>query len=77
MQQAKISFKEDHIHFIDKYQELGFKDRSSLVRAAIEDYIKSMHKQELIQSAKLYAEVYEEDSDVKELTNSAIDEWPR
>jgi metal-responsive CopG/Arc/MetJ family transcriptional regulator len=73
MQQAKISLSENQIRFIEKYQELGFKDRSSLVRTAIEEYIKSLHKQALIQSAKLYAEVYEEDSDLKELTNSALD----
>jgi metal-responsive CopG/Arc/MetJ family transcriptional regulator len=73
MQQAKISLNDNQIRFIDKYQKLGFKDRSSVVRTAIEEYIKSLHKHELIQSAKLYAEVYEEDSDVKDLTNSAID----
>jgi metal-responsive CopG/Arc/MetJ family transcriptional regulator len=77
MQQAKISFDENHISFINKYQELGFKDKSSLVRSAIEEFIKSVEKQKLVKSAKLYAEIYKEDSELRDLTNSAIEDWPK
>jgi len=42
MQQAKISFDENQIEFLNKYEELGFKDKSSLVRSAIEVYKKSV-----------------------------------
>ncbi|MBU0558612.1 MAG: hypothetical protein KJ799_02595 [Bacteroidetes bacterium] len=59
------------------YRELGFKDKSSLVRSAIEKFIRSVEKQELIKSAKLYAEIYEEDSELRDLTNSAIEDWPK
>jgi hypothetical protein len=45
MQQAKISFDENQIEFLNKYEELGFKDKSSLVRSAIEVYKKSVEKQ--------------------------------
>lgn len=77
MQQAKISFDKNHIIFLNKYQELGFKDKSSLVRSAIEEFIKSVEKQKLVKSAKLYAEVYKEDSELRDLTNSAIEDWPK
>ena len=77
MQQAKISLDKDHIIFLNKYQEFGFKDKSSLVRSAIEEFIKSVEKQKLVKSAKLYAEVYKEDSELRDLTNSAIEDWPK
>ncbi len=77
MQQSKISFNEKHIKFLNKYQELGFKDKSSLVRSAIDDFIKSVEKQKLAKSAKLYAEIYKEDSELRDLTNSAIEDWPK
>ena len=57
MQQAKISLDENHIKILNKYQALGFKDKSSLVRSAIDDFIKSVEKQKLAKSAKLYAEI--------------------
>ncbi len=77
MQQAKISFDENHIKFLNKYQELGFKDKSSLVRSAIEHFIKTLEKQKLANSARLYAEIYKEDSELRDLTNSAIEDWPK
>ncbi|GBD86903.1 hypothetical protein BMS3Abin03_00827 [bacterium BMS3Abin03] len=76
MKQAKISFKEDHIDFINKYSEFGFKDKSSLVRAAINEFKRKIERQKLAESAKLYAELYEVDDELKELTNSAISGWP-
>lgn len=77
MQQAKISFDEDQILFINKYEELGFKDKSSLVRSAIKEYIRLTDRKKLIESARLYAEIYREDSDLQNLTNSAIEDWPK
>jgi len=77
MQQAKISLDENHIKFLDKYLELGYKDKSSLVRSAIEEFIKSVEKQRLAKSAKLYAEIYKEDLELRDLTNSAIGAWPK
>jgi len=77
MQQAKISLDESQINFLNKYQELGYKDKSSLVRSAIEEYIKSVEKQKLVKSALLYAEIYEQDSELRDLTDSAIEDWPK
>ncbi|KAF0161502.1 MAG: hypothetical protein FD188_619, partial [Ignavibacteria bacterium] len=36
-----------------------------------------VEKQKLVKSAKLYAEVYKEDSELRDLTNSAIEDWPK
>lgn len=76
MQQAKISFDENQIKFINMYRELGFKDKSSLVRTAIQEFIRSVENQKLIKSAKLYAEIYKEDFELRDLTNAAIKDWP-
>lgn len=77
MQQAKISFSENHIELLNKYHKYGFKDKSSLVRSAIEEFIKTAEKKKLIESADLYAEIYNEDLELRDLTNSAIENWPK
>jgi hypothetical protein len=42
----------------------------------IEYYKKSVERRRLMQSAELLNEVCAEDSESKELTNQAIQEWP-
>jgi metal-responsive CopG/Arc/MetJ family transcriptional regulator len=76
MQQTKISLDENQLDFLNSYRELGFKDKSSLVRTAIQEFIRSFERQKLAKSAKLYAEVYKEDVDLRLLTDSAIEGWP-
>ena len=76
MQQTKISLDDEQIKYINMYRELGFKDKSSLVRSAVQEFIKSLEKKKLEKSANLYAEMYEDDSDSRDLTNSAIEGWP-
>jgi metal-responsive CopG/Arc/MetJ family transcriptional regulator len=77
MQQAKISFDESQIEILNRFKELGFKDKSSLVRSAMEEFIKLAERQNLTKSAKLYAEIYKEDTELRGLTNSAIEDWPK
>ena len=76
MQQAKISFEEEQIKFINCHEEFGFKDKSSLVRSAVDELKKSIEREKLNESARLYAENYKEDSELKDWTNSAIEDWP-
>ena len=76
MIQAKFSLNESHIGFIEQCKQYGFKDKSEMVRAAI-DYLSNEVKQrQLRESANLYAEVYENDEETKEWTNSTLSEWP-
>lgn len=76
MQQIKVSLKEEQIDFLSNYSKFGFKDKSSAVRAAINEYQKRLEKKELMKSAELYAEIYEQDGELRDLTNSAIEDWP-
>jgi len=76
MQQVKISFNEKQIEFLSKFYSLGFKDKSSLVRKAIEHFKKEIEIQRLKRPADLYCEIFDEDSELQDLTNSAISDWP-
>lgn len=76
MQQVKVSVSETQIDFLNNHNSYGFKDKSSLVRKAIDNYRKELEIQKLRKSADLYAEIYNKDHELQELTNSAISEWP-
>jgi len=76
MPQAKFSCKEDQVAFLNRYKEYGFKDKSSMIREALNLLRKERELQKMRQSADLYAETYDEDSEIKELTASAAHGWP-
>lgn len=74
--QAKFSFEEDQISFLNNYRKYGFKDKSSMVRTALKRFKEELELQRLRQSADLYAEIYSEDTDLKEWTESSVSAWP-
>jgi Arc/MetJ-type ribon-helix-helix transcriptional regulator len=76
MIQAKFTLEQSHIDFLEQFKERGFKDKSSIVRMALEKLHKEIEQQELAESAELYAEVYMEDEDLRQLTDVAIVDWP-
>ncbi|MCP5052949.1 MAG: hypothetical protein GY940_37620 [bacterium] len=76
MLQAKFSVEEQQASFLKSYKAYGFKDKSSMLRAAIELFKKEMERQSLRKSADLYSEIYSEDNDLKELTETAVTGWP-
>jgi len=76
MLQAKFSVKETQAQFLNNYKAYGFKDKSSMLRAAIDNFEKKMEIERLKQSADLYSEIYFEDDELKELTETAITGWP-
>lgn len=76
MIQAKFSLKESHIQFIEQCKQYGFKDKSEVVRTALERLSTELARQRLRESAALYAEVYEEDDETQEWTDAALSKWP-
>lgn len=76
MQQAKFSLSSPLIEFLNNYKRFGFKDKSSMVQAALQRLKEDFELQQLKQSADLYAEVYEQDTELQELTETAIAGWP-
>ena len=75
MQQVKVSVNEKQIDFLNKHNVYGFKDKSSLVRKAIDHFRRELEIQKLKKSADLYTEIYNKDSELQNLTNSALSEW--
>ena len=76
MLQAKFSVEEAQSRFLKNYKVYGFKDKSSMLRAAINHFKKEFEIERLKKSADLYAEIYSEDEDLKELTETAAIGWP-
>lgn len=77
MLQAKFSVEETHAHFLNNYREYGFKDKSAMLRAAISHFKKEFELKRLKESADLYSEIYSEDKDLVELTETATTGWPK
>jgi hypothetical protein len=76
MQQAKFSLTPPLVDFLGNYRTYGFKDKSTMVRVALQRFREELELQSLKQSANLYAEIYEEDEELQDLTEMAVQEWP-
>lgn len=76
MPQAKLTLTDDQAEFLNRFAALGYPDKSSLVREALERFRNELAQERLRESADLYAEVYSEDEDLPPLTNQAIQDWP-
>jgi len=76
MIQAKFSIDESNINFINNFKAYGFKDKSTLVRFALELMKKNIEINQLKQSADLYKELYDKDEEIQLITESAISGWP-
>jgi Arc/MetJ-type ribon-helix-helix transcriptional regulator len=76
MIQAKFSLKKSHIQFIEQCRRYGFKDKSEVVRTALDRLSAELFQQRLRESAAFYAAVYEEDDETQEWTDAALSEWP-
>jgi Arc/MetJ-type ribon-helix-helix transcriptional regulator len=73
---TKVTLEQTQIDFLAQFKDLGFKDKSSVVRLALNRLQHEMERQELERSADLYAEVYAEDGELQELTAIAGVDWP-
>jgi Arc/MetJ-type ribon-helix-helix transcriptional regulator len=73
---TKVILEQSQLDFLSQFKDFGFKDRSSLVRSALNQLQQQMELQELERSADLYTEVYEEDLQLQELTALAVADWP-
>ncbi|MDA3938060.1 MAG: hypothetical protein PF693_01960 [Spirochaetia bacterium] len=76
MLQAKFSIEEAQVHFLNNFKNYGFKDKSLMLRTAIDNFKKKLELETLKKSADLYSEIYSKDEDLKELTKTAISGWP-
>ena len=71
MPQIKIVLKDAEYNFVENYAKYGFKSKTELVNEAVSAYRKQYRNQLIAKSAELYEEIYQEDSELRELTNDA------
>jgi len=57
MQQAKFNIKEEQALFLNNFKTYGFKDKSSMIRTAINHFKKTLELESLKKSAELYSEI--------------------
>ncbi|MGL5873872.1 MAG: hypothetical protein ACRC2R_16160 [Xenococcaceae cyanobacterium] len=76
MIQAKFSLEESQIQFLEQCKIYGFKDKSLVVRIALDRFHAELEQQSLKESAELYAELYAESEELQQLTEAAIADWP-
>ena len=76
MIQSKFSLTHTDIQFLEQFKAYGFKDKSDLVRAALNRLRLELELQSLQASADLYAELYQDDPETQSLTELARLEWP-
>jgi hypothetical protein len=76
MLQAKFSVKETQAQFLSDFKAHGFKDKSEMLRAAIDAFKKELEREGLRKSADLYTEIFSENDELKELTETALTGWP-
>jgi hypothetical protein len=76
MIQAMFTLEEPHLRFVDLFREYGFKDKSALVRTALERLQYELDQENLRRSADLYVEIYENDPKLQELATTALTGWP-
>ena len=77
MAQAKFTIEQSHIDFLEQFKDRGFKDKSEIVRLALDRLAQELERQELIQSADSYAELYRADEELQQLTDAASMSWPK
>lgn len=76
MVKGRFSVEEDQARFLEDFRSYGFKDRSAMVRAAIDHFRRTLEQQRLAESAELYRREYEDDGELRDLTGMALEGWP-
>jgi len=76
MLQAKFNVDEAQSRFLNNYKKYGFKDKSAMLRKAIDRFKNEIERESLRKSADLYSELYSGDHELSELTETALNGWP-
>ncbi len=76
MVQTKVSITKPQTRFLQSHKVYGYKDRSAMVRAALDLFHQQLEEQLLAESAELIAEIYDDDQEAQEWVEGAIEGWP-
>ena len=74
--ETTVKLKEVDVEFIKRHADFGFSNEDDLLSKAIH-LLKSevQHEQKLEESAVLYAEMYDEDSETQEWVEASVKDW--
>jgi len=76
MIQTKFSITDTHLEFLSKHEQFGFRNKSQMVRAALDSLQSELMRRRLTESAEICAEVYSKDRESKEWIDAALSDWP-
>lgn len=76
MIQAKFSITDAHLEFLSKREQYGFRDKSQVVRTALDHLQSELLQRRVAESAEIYAETYAKDEETREWTEAALSDWP-
>ncbi len=76
MIQAKFSITDAHLEFLSQREQFGFRDKSQVVRAALDHLQSELLGRRIAESAEIYAEIYSKDDEAREWTKVATLDWP-
>ena len=71
MPQIKVVLKDAEFDFVENYLNYGFKSKTELVNKAVATFRKQLRDKAIAKSAELYQQIYEEDAELRQLTNDA------
>ena len=71
MPQIKISLGDRNINFVSNFRNYGYSSKSAMVDDAVRRLHQELSDKALLESAELYQQVYQDDLDLQELTDSA------
>ena len=66
-----LKLNESQVNFLNHYQEYGFDSQEAMIQLALDKLKEELEDKDLEESAKLYAEIYQEESELQELTEAA------
>jgi Arc/MetJ-type ribon-helix-helix transcriptional regulator len=75
LKEQTFKLDDSTIKFLDRCQEYGFQEPSEVVRTALQKLQLALESDNLQESANLYAEIYESDRELQELTEAGLEEW--
>jgi hypothetical protein len=55
----------------------SYPEEDSLARAAVDEMKVKLARERLVESACIYAEVYAQEKQLRELTEAALEDWPK
>lgn len=74
MQEQTFKLDELTIRFLERCQEYGFQDPSEVVRTALAKLQLALNDNNLEESATLYADLYQGNRELQELTDAGLEE---